>query len=240
MLAYMKAAPDDLRPALPERPREPRRARPQLLLPPARPRPSWPCRSPAATCRSCSTRSPRTSRRVTIQGQLTYRVADPRQLAALLDFSIRPNGKYRSDDPEKLPERLVQTRADRSPRAIDPAADAARRARGSDAIVAEVIAAACATPSPSRMLGRRAARRCRSSRSSRRRRWRARSRPRRASSSSARPTRRSTRAATPPSSRSASSRRASSTPSSPSRRSSAQIRERKMARTSPSRSSARR
>ena len=46
---------------------------------------------------------------VTLQGQLTYRVADPRRLAALLDFSVRPNGSYLSDDPEKVPERLVET-----------------------------------------------------------------------------------------------------------------------------------
>ena len=45
---------------------------------------------------------------VTVQGQLTYRVADPRRLAELLDFSIRPGGAYVSDDPEKVPERLVQ------------------------------------------------------------------------------------------------------------------------------------
>lgn len=46
---------------------------------------------------------------VTIQGQLTYRVAEPRRLAELLDFSLRPNGGYVSDDPEKVSERLVQT-----------------------------------------------------------------------------------------------------------------------------------
>lgn len=46
---------------------------------------------------------------VTIQGQLTYRVAEPRRVAALLDFSIRPNGTYVSEDPSRLPERLVQT-----------------------------------------------------------------------------------------------------------------------------------
>ena len=45
---------------------------------------------------------------VTIQGQLTYRVADPRRLAELLDFSLRRNGAYASDDPEKVPERLIQ------------------------------------------------------------------------------------------------------------------------------------
>jgi len=45
---------------------------------------------------------------VTVQGRLTYRIARPRELAALLDYSITPRGSYRSDDPEKLPERLVQ------------------------------------------------------------------------------------------------------------------------------------
>ena len=46
---------------------------------------------------------------VTIQGQLTYRIAEPRRLAELLDFSIRLGGRYVSDDPDKVPERLVQT-----------------------------------------------------------------------------------------------------------------------------------
>ncbi|MEW6731060.1 MAG: SPFH domain-containing protein [Acidobacteriota bacterium] len=46
---------------------------------------------------------------VTIQGQMTYRIADPKRLARLLDFSISPNGKYLSDDPEILTQRLVHT-----------------------------------------------------------------------------------------------------------------------------------
>lgn len=46
---------------------------------------------------------------ITLQGQLTYRVAEPRRLAALLDFSVRRDGSYVSDDPDKVPERLVQT-----------------------------------------------------------------------------------------------------------------------------------
>ncbi len=44
---------------------------------------------------------------VTIQGQLTYRVAEPRRLARLLDFSVQANGRYRSEDPTKLVDRLV-------------------------------------------------------------------------------------------------------------------------------------
>ncbi len=46
---------------------------------------------------------------VTVQGQLTYRVADARRLASMLDFSVRPDGKYASDDPKKLDERLIHT-----------------------------------------------------------------------------------------------------------------------------------
>lgn len=45
---------------------------------------------------------------VTVQGRLTYRVARPRELAALLDYSVTPRGAWRSDDPDKLPERLIQ------------------------------------------------------------------------------------------------------------------------------------
>lgn len=44
---------------------------------------------------------------VAIQGQVTYRVGDPRRLAALLDLSLAPNGGYRTDDYQKLAERLV-------------------------------------------------------------------------------------------------------------------------------------
>ena len=46
---------------------------------------------------------------VTIQGQLTYRVSDPKRLAAMLDFSVLPNGVFRSEEYRKLPERLVHT-----------------------------------------------------------------------------------------------------------------------------------
>jgi len=46
---------------------------------------------------------------VTIQGQLTYRVADPKRLASLLDFSVDKRRAYYSDDPRKLPERLIHT-----------------------------------------------------------------------------------------------------------------------------------
>jgi len=45
---------------------------------------------------------------VTLQGQLTYRVADPKLLSGLLDYSVKPSGEYASEDPSKLEERLVQ------------------------------------------------------------------------------------------------------------------------------------
>src|SRR5260221_10060322 len=45
---------------------------------------------------------------VTIQGQVTYRVGEPKRLALLLNYTLTPNGHaYASEDPEKLPERVI-------------------------------------------------------------------------------------------------------------------------------------
>ncbi len=44
---------------------------------------------------------------VTVQGHLTFRVSDARRLAGLLDYSLKPNGEYASDDPDKLPARIT-------------------------------------------------------------------------------------------------------------------------------------
>src|SRR6266436_6472849 len=45
---------------------------------------------------------------VTVQGQVTYRVSEPKRLASLLNYTLSPNGqKYASEDPEKLPERVI-------------------------------------------------------------------------------------------------------------------------------------
>src|SRR5579863_4149801 len=46
---------------------------------------------------------------VSIQGQLTFRVSEPKKLASLLDFSLGSVGTFRSEDFRKLPERLVHT-----------------------------------------------------------------------------------------------------------------------------------
>ena len=75
---------------------------------------------------------------VTIQGQLTFRVADPKRLAAVLDFSVDKRRAYYSEDPRKLPERLVHalqtlTRANTQRLALKDALVS------SDAIVAEVL-----------------------------------------------------------------------------------------------------
>jgi regulator of protease activity HflC (stomatin/prohibitin superfamily) len=54
---------------------------------------------------------------VTVQGNITYRVADPRRLADRLNFAIDPaTRRYLSTDPDKLPARLsnavqIETRA---------------------------------------------------------------------------------------------------------------------------------
>lgn len=45
---------------------------------------------------------------VAIQGQLTYRLTSPLDAAQLLDFTVDPrSGRYRSKDPEKLTQRVV-------------------------------------------------------------------------------------------------------------------------------------
>ncbi len=44
---------------------------------------------------------------ITIQGQITYRISDPKQLADLLDFTVDYNGKYKKDDHDKLSQRLI-------------------------------------------------------------------------------------------------------------------------------------
>lgn len=45
---------------------------------------------------------------LTIQGQITYRVADPERLVKMLNFAVDAQGRYSSEDPERLNERLVE------------------------------------------------------------------------------------------------------------------------------------
>lgn len=44
---------------------------------------------------------------LTVQGQVSFRVAEPHRTAELLDFGLRPGGSYASDDPQKLPQRVL-------------------------------------------------------------------------------------------------------------------------------------
>jgi len=44
---------------------------------------------------------------LTVQGQLTYRIAGPKQASGMLDFSVDAGGRYLTDQYQKLPERLV-------------------------------------------------------------------------------------------------------------------------------------
>ncbi|MDN5205514.1 SPFH domain-containing protein [Fulvivirgaceae bacterium BMA10] len=44
---------------------------------------------------------------VSIQGQITYKVNDPKQLAESLDFTVNSKGKYIKDDHEKIQQRII-------------------------------------------------------------------------------------------------------------------------------------
>lgn len=43
----------------------------------------------------------------TIQGEITYRIRDPKTIAAVLDFSVDANRRYRGEDPSKPADRLI-------------------------------------------------------------------------------------------------------------------------------------
>jgi hypothetical protein len=82
---------------------------------------------------------------VTMQGQVTYRVSDPKKLAALLNYTLTPWGQgYVSEDPEKLPQRIINVvnvlaRAELQKLALREAI------RASDALVQTVRAALIAS-----------------------------------------------------------------------------------------------
>jgi SPFH domain / Band 7 family len=44
---------------------------------------------------------------VTIQGQITYRIVEPRKIAELLDLTVNSNGEYLKKDYEKIGQRLI-------------------------------------------------------------------------------------------------------------------------------------
>src|SRR5260370_31498599 len=44
---------------------------------------------------------------ITVQGQVIYRVADPLRTATLINFTLDSKGRYASEDPEKLSQRVI-------------------------------------------------------------------------------------------------------------------------------------
>jgi hypothetical protein len=82
---------------------------------------------------------------VTVQGHLTYRVADPRKLAALLDYSTLPDGSHKSDDPDKLPLRITYAAQNAVRAEVQGRALKAALAEG-EAIAVRVQAALTASP----------------------------------------------------------------------------------------------
>ncbi|MBT30760.1 MAG: membrane protease subunit, stomatin/prohibitin [Thalassobius sp.] len=44
---------------------------------------------------------------VTIQGQISYKIAQPKTLADVLDFTVNDNGQYKKNDIEKLNQRII-------------------------------------------------------------------------------------------------------------------------------------
>jgi len=44
---------------------------------------------------------------ISVQGQITYKVLNPKQLAEVLDFSVNESGAYKKDDFEKMTQRII-------------------------------------------------------------------------------------------------------------------------------------
>lgn len=44
---------------------------------------------------------------VSIQGQISYKISDPKQLSELLDFTVTERGNFKKDDTEKLNQRII-------------------------------------------------------------------------------------------------------------------------------------
>jgi len=77
---------------------------------------------------------------VALQGQLSFRVSEPKRLAGLLNFAVTPQLRYVSDDPDKLNNRLVHATQILT-RAVAQALPLRDLLMGSDRIVAQVLPA---------------------------------------------------------------------------------------------------
>jgi len=47
--------------------------------------------------------------KVTVQGQVTYRISDAEAVSSMLNFTINHKGEYLSEDPQKLDERVLRS-----------------------------------------------------------------------------------------------------------------------------------
>ena len=75
----------------------------------------------------------------TIQGELTYRITDAKRVAEVLDYSVDSRQKYRSEDPTKLGDRLVNS-AQILARSFTQKRPLAEVLISSDLLVAETLA----------------------------------------------------------------------------------------------------
>jgi hypothetical protein len=89
---------------------------------------------------------------VTIQGQVTFKIAEPKKLAGLLNFTLDPTGRaYVSDDPKKLEERIVNAVQVLTNKAI--AGLSLRQALRATETLVETIATALAASAEVKALG---------------------------------------------------------------------------------------
>jgi SPFH domain / Band 7 family len=88
---------------------------------------------------------------VTIQGQLTYRITNAKRVAEVLNFSVDDRSHYRSEDPQRLAERLSQA-AQIAARSFTQQRPLKEVLVSSDALVAEMTTSLKASPAVS-MLG---------------------------------------------------------------------------------------
>ena len=82
---------------------------------------------------------------ISIQGQLTYRITQPKQLAELLDFTVNSSGIYKKNELEKLHQRLVNE-AQTATSAFVHSLGLKDSVRSNKAIEAEIVAGLQASP----------------------------------------------------------------------------------------------
>jgi regulator of protease activity HflC (stomatin/prohibitin superfamily) len=87
----------------------------------------------------------------TIQGELTYRITDARRVAEVLNYSVDDHRRYRSEDPQKLGDRLIHA-AQIAARSFTQKRQLREVLVSSDSLVAEILGSLKASPAV-QMLG---------------------------------------------------------------------------------------